>query len=319
MGDLSSTVGSRTVGRRSVLRGAGATLVGTTLLGGVASAGPSNNKNVTTTMGEGVNLVGGGGPDLWTETTYHEKAGKPTKISILMTGDGFEHLTASVAPGGEHYHLDFPAVDGLNYTFAGIDWNPMGHPPASVWDVPHFDFHYYFVPEPEVDAITGAPSPIPGVMGIAAYDLPDEQFPRRYVYETPRFIVERMGEHIYNERTPEIDPDVDFTHTYIYGVYDPSIDLSSPDGFVEISPGGPSVPVYAGDGTGELRFTEPMITEAFLRSDKVLEGGPVNVRVESPEVFPQAGYYPTRYVMAYSEADDTYEISLEGMKWFEEA
>ncbi|MDX1747538.1 MAG: hypothetical protein R3324_16510, partial [Halobacteriales archaeon] len=231
------------------------------------------------------------------------------------TGEGLDFLAT---PGGKHFHLDFPAVDGLNYTFAGIDWNPEGHPPADVWDVPHFDLHYYIVPEADVEAITGGPSPIPGIVGIADYDLPEEQFPRNYVYETPRFIVERMGEHIYNERTPEIDPGVDFTHTYIYGVYDPSIDLSSPDGYVPLGPG-LDVPVYAGDGAGQLTFTEPMITEAFLRSDEFRKGGPVTVHVETPEVFPEAGYYPTRYVMYYSEADDTYEISLEGMKRFEGA
>ena len=281
------------------------------MLGGVAGARPADNRNVTTTVGEGVDL-GSGGVDLWTEATYHERARKPTRLSIRITGAGLDYLTT---PGASHYHLDFPEVEGLNYTFAGVNWNPAGHPPAGVWDVPHFDFHYYFVPEDDVNAITGGPSPLPGIVGIAGYDLPEEQFPRRYEYETPRFIVEGMGEHILNGRTPELDPDVEFTHTYIYGVYDPGIDLADPDGFVSVAPG-VDVPVYTGDGTGELRFTEPMITEAFLRSDEFRRGGPVNVRVETPEVFPEAGYYPTRYVMDYSEADDTYEISLEGMKRF---
>ena len=317
MRSLPSAVSSRTVDRRTVLRGVG-TAFAATALAGVAGARPSNNKNVVRTVGEGVDLVGGGDPDLWTEATYHVGAEKPTRLSIWMTGAGFDYLTS---PGDKHYHLDFPAVDGLNYTFAGVDWNPAGHPPADVWTAPHFDFHFYFVPEADVDAVT-APGPLPFV-GVATYDVPEDQFPRHYVYENPRFIVRNMGEHLYNERTPEFDPDVDFTHTYIYGAYDPSIDLNDPDGAVTlpIGPGGSDVtlPTYAGDGAGELTFTEPMITEAFLRSDAVRRGGPVNVRVETPEVFPEAGYYPTRYVMRYVEAADLYEISLEGMKWFEGA
>ena len=318
MRQLAPTTSSRAVDRRTVLRGTGAALAATTLLGGVASARPSNNENVVRTVGEGVDLVGGGDPDLWTEATYHRRSGKPTRLSIWLTGAGLDYLTV---PGERHYRLDFPPVDGLNYTFAGIDWNPAGHPPAGVWTVPHFDFHFYFVPEADVNAMT-TPSPLPFV-GVATYDVPAEQFPRNYVYENPRFIVRNMGEHLYNERTPEFDPDVEFTHTYIYGAYDPSIDLSNPSGTVTlpIGPGGTDVtlPTYEGDGAGELTFTEPMITEAFLRSDSFHRGGPVNVRVDTPEAFPVAGYYPTRYVMRYDAATDRYEIALDGMKWFEAA
>lgn len=55
----------------------------------------------------------------------------------------------------------------------------------------HFDLHYYFVNEADVDAIT-APGPLP-LVGIATYDIPEERSPRHYVYEEPRFIVKNMA------------------------------------------------------------------------------------------------------------------------------
>lgn len=299
-----------------MLQGVGATLIGPMVLSGVAGARPSHRGTPETTVGEGVDILGSGNDNVWTSATVN-KANKPTRLSIRMTGDAFDHLTS--LPEGEHFHLDFPDVQGLNYTFTGIDWNPQGHPPVGIWSVPHFDLHFYFVEEADVEAIT-APGPLP-LVGVATYDLPEEQFPDEYVYEEPRFIVKNMGEHIYNENTPEFHPGGTFTHTYIYGVYDPSIDLDEPDGTVDlpIGPDGSTVSVntYSGDGTGELTFTEPMITEEFLRSDQFLEQGEVSVPVETPAVFPTAGYYPTEYVIRYCERDDTYEISLEGMEWFE--
>ncbi|WP_336364704.1 hypothetical protein [Halalkalicoccus salilacus] len=310
-----STSGSDSslINRWTLLQGAGVTLVGMTVFGGAAAAKPTNT---TTLIGEGTNIVGGSDDDVWTAVTMN-KAGKPTKLSIWMTKDAFEYLTNRSE--GEHFHLDFPEAPGLNYTFAGIDWNPEGHPPVGIWSVPHFDLHYFFVDEADVDAIT-APGPLP-LVGVATYDIPEEQFPRHYVYEEPRFIVKNMGEHIYNENTPEFRPGGEFTHTYIYGVYDPSIDLDDPDGTVDlpIGPDGSTVSVntYSGDGTGELTFTEPMVTEEFLRSEQFLKREEVRVPVEMPEVFPEAGYYPTEYVMRYCERDDAYEISLEGMEWFE--
>ena len=75
-------------------------------------------------------------------------------------------VTASPAPS--HYHLAFPEVEGLNFTFAGVDWNPMGHPPENVWTVPHFDFHFYL---PPASAIATIPP------GVATYDIPDALMP----------------------------------------------------------------------------------------------------------------------------------------------
>ena len=41
--------------------------------------------------------------------------------------------------------LDLPAKNPTQYKFVQFDWNPAGHEPAGVYDLPHFDFHFYTV------------------------------------------------------------------------------------------------------------------------------------------------------------------------------
>lgn len=221
------------LGRRNVLKAFGGAFAGSALVGTASATNATNpfdTPNPTFQRGESTSVTGAAA-DVWTFATTN-RAGKPTHLGIWLTSDAFEHLTSQSA--GQHLHLDFPAIDGLDYTFAGIDWNPAGHPPDDVWGLPHFDFHYYLIDEPAIDAID-TPSPLP-FMGVATYDLPEAFWPENYVYEDPRFIVKRMGEHIYDETSPEWNPSVPFTHTYIYGVYDFAIDPASPDGTVSSSP-----------------------------------------------------------------------------------
>ncbi|WP_415383358.1 hypothetical protein [Halosimplex sp. TS25] len=306
------------VSRRNVLQGLGAAVAGTALVG-VGSAAPTKNPfdtpNSNYQRGEGASVTGDG-DDVWTFSTT-TRSGKPAQLGIWVTSDAFEHLTSQST--SQHLHLDFPDVTDLTYTFAGIDWNPTGHPPADVWTTPHFDFHYYFVEEAAIDELV-TPSPIP-FMGVATYDIPEPFWPERYVYETPRFIVKQMGEHIYDETSPEWDPDVPFTHTYIYGAYDFAIDPASPDGTVDL-PLGPdgslvALPTYNGSGTGQLTFTEPMITEAFMRDVAASAEGEVSTAVPTPAVFPEAGYYPTSYTTRYVGSADAYAITLEEFAWFD--
>lgn len=302
------------VDRRTVLKGVGAAVAGSALAGTAAATNPFDTPNSNFERGEGTSVTGGD-DDVWTFATSN-RAGKPTHLGIWLTSDAFEHLTSQT--DGQHLHLDFPAVEGLSYTFAGIDWNPAGHPPAGVWTTPHFDFHYYFVDEAAVDAIV-TPGALP-FMGVATYDLPEAFWPDHYVYEDPRFIVKAMGEHLYDERSPEWSPDVEFTHTYIYGAYDFAIDPVSPDGSVTLPlgpDGGPvDLPTYDGDGTGKLTFTEPMITEAFMR-DVASGVGAVSTPVPTPDAFPDAGYYPTSYTTRYVGSEDAYAITLEEFEWFD--
>ena len=43
--------------------------------------------------------------------------------------------------------LDPPPLAPEPYRFMMLDWNPQGHQPPGVYTVPHFDFHFYMVPD----------------------------------------------------------------------------------------------------------------------------------------------------------------------------
>lgn len=147
-----------------------------------------------------------------------------------------------------------------------------------------------------VEAIRGGPLPkdVPFV-GLADYDLPEEQLPPGYHHEQHRLIVQEMGEHLLDETGPEFHGR-DFTHTNIYGLYDDAIDPESPDGSEVIELGGEEMemPVYSGDGQARLHFVEPMITTDYITNDLTEE---VTVGIATPAVFPKADKYPTTYVM----------------------
>ncbi|MBX0323451.1 hypothetical protein EGH21_10465 [Halomicroarcula sp. F13] len=170
-------------------------------------------------------------------------------------------------------HLGLPSsVDTHQFTFVGFHYNPEGHPPPDVYTVPHYDFHFYVVPEEMVEGILGGP---------ATFDLPDAQTPTDYQRlpvidsdgdgerDTP-LVEPHMGEHLADTTGAEFQPDGSFTHTNIYGAYDPD-----------------------GDGTGQLTFVEPMVTTEFidgLDEERVVE-------MKTPDVYAVADEYPTAYVM----------------------
>lgn len=221
-------------------------------------------------------------------------AGNLSSLGVHMDCEAFTtYDTGEAAECELEAHLGFPTedVDTHQFTFMGFHFNPEGHPPPGVYTVPHFDFHFYTMAHADVEAIP---------LGVAAYTLPDEQHPDDYVLAEPRVIEPHMGEHLLDSTSPEVEQgDQDrFTHTYIYGLYDPGIVPGESVDTVELplGPGGEviDVDVYEGDGEGELTFVEPMITTDFIRDDL---HGETPVGVSTPDVFPVADDYPTKYVM----------------------
>ena len=169
----------------------------------------------------------------WTEVTINED-GSPASVAVVFTGDALENLPAGAAPAHEFLLPMPPGADVAPYDHATLDWNHHGHGPTGVYDLPHFDVHFYFMTPGQRDAIT----PFDSVAFNAP--LPAEQLPPLYI-ETPGG-VPRMGAHIIDATSPEIAGTGPFTHTFIYGKYD-----------------------------GRLNFLEPMVTESFLRSHPDVE------------------------------------------------
>ncbi|MFA9502769.1 hypothetical protein ACERIM_08290 [Natrinema sp. H-ect1] len=226
--------------------------------------------------------------------------GRLSSLGVHVGGDALMAFDE-----GEHAaHLHFPEttddgaeIDSHQFTHMGFHYNPQGHAPPGVYDVPHFDCHFYMMAEDAVEGISGGPlesTPLPFV-GLADYDVPADQFPPEYTFEEHRLIVEGMGEHLLDGTAPEFRGEA-FTHTNVYGAYDPSIDPAQPADTEVITLEGERVelPVYEGDGDGRVHFVEPMVTTDFLRDGLEEETA---VDIATPEVFFEADEYPTAYAM----------------------
>jgi hypothetical protein len=165
--------------------------------------------------------------------------------------------------------------------WVGLNWNPEGHDPAGVYDVPHFDFHFYIVERNMIDGIRSGP---------CAYFMNCDDYKRALLPVSAKYVVPdhinvnaavaQMGNHLMDSKSPELStPPKKFTHTWIFGAYD-----------------------------AHIIFYEPMITREFLQSqpNKCMP-------VKQPQAWGQMGYHPTKYCIRYRPDPGEYTVSLEGL------
>lgn len=151
--------------------------------------------------------------------------GAPTAVGINLS----ERALLNLPTEPSSYVLFFPFNKGRNfYTHMLVDWNPHGHEPPGVYDLPHFDFHFYTIPNWQrlligpFDSIQFANAPAP-------------QFVPPLYLQTAGG-VPQMGAHWVDLLAPEFNGGT-FTKTFIWGSYN-----------------------------GKFIFWEPMITLAYLLS-----------------------------------------------------
>lgn len=149
-------------------------------------------------------------------------AGDLLALGIQFSEEALEGLTEEA----EHLTLQFPEEAGdIIYDHFDVDWVPHGHEPPGVYDLPHFDFHFYMISEEEKMQITNP---------VLAEILPDEEFWPATYFPGPGY-VPMMGKHWLSSEAGEFTGE-GFTHTFIYGSYN-----------------------------GDFIFYEPMITLAYLQ------------------------------------------------------
>ena len=75
--------------------------------------------------------------------------GVPVEIGVEITGDAINTLGSHPDAIENHHTTVLPlhqkAIAATAFEHIGINWNPGGHPPAGVFTVPHFDFHFYMI------------------------------------------------------------------------------------------------------------------------------------------------------------------------------
>lgn len=151
----------------------------------------------------------------------------PTAIGVVISGASLKTLPDDMQmfeliPKGKNR---VPPFDHI-----GFDWNPMGHEPPGIYDLPHFDFHFYIVPRHIRHNITCAGADEANCLK----SIEPTFIPANYS-ATPAG-VPMMGWHWIDLTSPEFNGQI-FTRTFIYGYY-----------------------------KGITAFLEPMITLKYLKS-----------------------------------------------------
>jgi hypothetical protein len=149
--------------------------------------------------------------------------GKQTELGVALSEAALTGLPDQMLM----LHLQFPAeAAGMPYTFMMFGWNPQGHVPAPIYTLPHFDFHFYLLPEREVLKVPGGPDPI----------IPESNLVPAGHIAPGNVAVPAMGVHWIDSSAPELNGQL-FDKTMIFGFT-----------------------------AGRQAFIEPMITKAFLES-----------------------------------------------------
>lgn len=156
-----------------------------------------------------------------------------------------------------------------------IDYIAGGHPPPGVYDVPHFDVHFYFNAQSVQAAVDCSDKTLPAA----------DRMPAPYMFlppNVPAECVPTMGYHALNPGSPELaqtNP-AKFDKTMILGFY-----------------------------KGQQNFIEPMITREYLLKK---EGFTMDV-AKAPTV-DKAGLYPVKAELRFDAAKQAYELVLKDFK-----
>lgn len=140
----------------------------------------------------------------------------PQQLGIRITDAALNSMPTTGDESEVILPLNAAAKTATPFDHIEVDWNPHGHPPAAIYDKPHFDFHFYMVPEAEVQAATDYAKLNANVA--AGF------VPQNYV---PGPVVPQMGKHYIDVTSPEFNGQP-FTQTFIYGSYDGKVTFYEP-------------------------------------------------------------------------------------------
>lgn len=166
--------------------------------------------------------IGNGVAQTWVEL---DPSGTPLAVGLTLSEKALENLPTEPASWVLPFHHKASAT---TFTHVLLDYNPAGHEPPGVYDVPHFDVHFYTIPSAKRLEIG------PGDPGFDV--LPEERYIPSSYMKIPGG-VPQMGAHWVDLLAPEFNGEP-FTRTYIWGSFD-----------------------------GQVIFLEPMITLAYLQSN----------------------------------------------------
>ena len=210
----------------------------------------------------------------------------PTEPSDLhhcfdANGDGKQDILTDCILGHEKV-IPLPSElarrADLPFKWALLNWNPNGHIPPGVYDVPHFDVHFYIEPIENIFALQR------GTCGeeflrCDQFAIATKPLPSNYIHPDFKSVgaaSPAMGDHLIDLTGGEFNGQP-FTRSWIYGAYD-----------------------------GKIIFYEEMLTREYLLSQ------PDNCSsIKQPAAVAIAGYYPTQSCVHYDANRKEHTVSIE--------
>lgn len=165
-----------------------------------------------------------------------------------------------------------------------FNWNPMGHIPPGIYNVPHFDVHFYIEPIANVFAIQDGPCG-PEFVRCDQFERARKPIPVNFIhpdYANVDAVAPAMGNHLIDLTGPEFNGGK-WERNWIYGVYD-----------------------------GKITFYEEMLTLEYLKSKPNI----CSV-IKSPPAVGLSGFYPSKSCVRYDAARDEYLVSMEEFEYRE--
>jgi hypothetical protein len=234
-----------------------------------ANATISNSEVVNTFYGREVQM-GNGKIRSWITI---DKANVPVALGVEMTSKVLLNLPMDEESlGSIVLPLHHKAKELTPFDHITVDWHPFGHEPAGIYDVAHFDFHFYKISLEEQNAIP------PYEIDPTGFDaLPEPDFIPPLYFRGPGGVAQ-MGAHWVDVLSPEFNGG-QFTSTFLIGTYG-----------------------------GEVIFYEPMITKNTIESGVTLD---YDIR-QPLRFSPSGVYYPTHFSMYVDTNKGKHYVAMEG-------
>lgn len=231
--------------------------------------GPTTRFGATQAMGNG------------TARTYLtlDAEGAPTAVGIVFTAAALQGL-----PGHDDVNRvlampDGAAAAGLPFHHVDFGYHPHGHEPEGLFTVPHFDVHFYMVPQAE--QMSWTPDD-PDFEAAGQRPPPDRYVPAGYILP-PGPAVPMMGNHMIDTSDPTYAPGGPaFGEVFIWGSYD-----------------------------ARVVFAEPMFTTAYLEA--MAAGTAHTETLAQPQAWATTGLYPTTYSIRRDAATGEFWVELGGL------
>ncbi len=240
-------------------------LMSATAIGMACSSSPTTADNTHTFKGSKI-AVGQG--TAWTEMTVGD-GNSLEGLALVFTPEALVGLPPTL-PATE-YIIPLPSeAPATVFNHVGVNWQPQGHAPATIYSVPHFDIHFYLISSQERDAMT----PADPAFATKALRVPDAAHLPAGFGSDP-MPIPRMGSHWADPNSHEFHGSA-FTSTLIYGFYD-----------------------------AKMVFIEPMMAKSFIESNPNF-----SAPIVTPTAYPKSGRYPTIYSVTYDASAREYRVKL---------